>query len=225
MGLDGGLVASVLGCESYFLPARDQTLEKPPAPHGAHTVVTSLGDSGKPATPPISGAESQLPPAHCKDSQLSTGTVHLRAGTALGVPIDQWRALSPDGLSILPGPKLGAAQSPGGARRSHARPTLVLTSAQGSRSPPRASALLPIVPGRRPAKAFGNLRRLQRCAPSSRPISSLSQSQSCLEPAAARNKPASLSILPSPRLPRHRYLQPQPGAGEAAKGGGEGSKG
>lgn len=41
------------------------------------------------------------------------------------------------------------------------------------------------------------------------------------EPAAAPHRRSSLSVLPSPRLPRHRCLQPQPGAGEAAKREGE----
>lgn len=97
-----GQVASVLGCEGHFLPGGSQILEKPShpvqpsAPNGAQAVATSLGGSGKPATPPLSSAESRLPPAHWEMPGYPPGQGSLRAGAAPKVPINQWRALSPD---------------------------------------------------------------------------------------------------------------------------------
>ena len=92
LGLGTGQVASVLGCEGHFLPGGDQVLKKPshpvqpPAPNGVQALVTSLGGSREPATPPLPSAVSSLPLAHWEDSWLCSRPGHLRAGAAPDVP-------------------------------------------------------------------------------------------------------------------------------------------
>lgn len=183
-------------------------------------MVTSPDGPGEPATPPFSGAESRLPPAHGEGSWPSPRPGCLRAGAAPGVPARLENTLAR--LASHPTRTSPRRRTlPGGARRSHAHSTFAFTSAQGPRSPPRTPALRPLVLGRRQAKAFGNPGWLRRRTPSlllSRAgvIRNLPLLPAGLHP--------SLSF-PPPRRPRHRYLQSQPGAGEAAKGGGEGSEG
>lgn len=84
-------MASILGCQGHFLPGGGQILEKPrhpvqpPVLNRVQAVVTSLEGSGEPATPPLSGAESRLPPATGKipgDPPAGVSRGRSRAGRA-----------------------------------------------------------------------------------------------------------------------------------------------
>lgn len=179
-------------------------------------MVTTLGGSREPAREPLSDAESRLPLAHWEDSWLSTRPGHLRTGAAPGEP----DRLQESTLAWLPNhptrtqtrrctPPRGGGWEPAQSRAHHpcALCPAHLRSVPWSRGGD----------GRRHLGTQGGCGGAPHLFPFPRAVvRSLPSLPTSLHP--------SLSF-PPPRLPRHRYLQSQPGAGEAAKGGREGSEG